>query len=145
MPIGADRMVGGAGDDLYVVDAVGDIVTKSAGAGSDTLDGGDGADSFQFSTALGAANVDTIASFDAAVESFRLSLNIFQGLSAGTLASDAFAVGASASDASQRVLYDDSTGSLYFDADGSGAASAQQFASINSLVGSLSFNNFVLY
>jgi len=141
-----DGAVSGAGNALNnVITGNAGANTLDGGAGSDTLDGGDGADSFQFSTALGATNVDTIASFDAAVESFRLSLNIFQGLSAGTLASDAFAVGASASDASQRILYDDGTGSLYFDADGSGAASAQQFASINSLVGSLSFNNFVLY
>ena len=34
---GADTMIGGAGDDTYVVDSTGDIVTENVAEGTDTV------------------------------------------------------------------------------------------------------------
>ena len=53
---------------------------------------------------------------------------VFAGLSAGALAAGAFRSGAAAADADDRIIYDPNTGALYFDADGSGAGLAVQFA-----------------
>ncbi len=89
-----------------------------------------------FSTALSSENVDTIQDFAPGSDTFQLvSTNggPFAGLALGTLAADSFKVigaGGSALDASDRILHDRSAGKLYFDADGSGAGTAVQFAQI---------------
>ena len=48
--------------------------------------------------------------------------------SPGALSADAFHLGGTAGDASDRILYDGSTGTLYYDADGTGSAAAKTFA-----------------
>ncbi len=47
------------------------------------------------------------------------------------LSSKAFVFGAVAADSSDRIIYDDATGALYFDADGSGAGAQVQFAQLD--------------
>ena len=53
---------------------------------------------------------------------------MFTGLSLGALNAGVFVTGSAALDADDRILYDASTGKLYFDADGNGAGAAVQFA-----------------
>jgi VCBS repeat-containing protein len=178
---GADTMVGGRGNDTYVVDAIGDVVVEQAGqgrdrilasinytlgdnveilglgtsgalsgtgnaldntltgnaganvldgrGGADTLTGGLGRDTFAFSTALGAGNVDRITDFVAADDTIRLDGAVFKDLVNGTLATSAFRdLATGPADADDRILYDATTGALSFDADGSGATAAVQFA-----------------
>ncbi|HYJ29660.1 MAG TPA: M10 family metallopeptidase C-terminal domain-containing protein [Allosphingosinicella sp.] len=99
--------------------------------GNDTLTGGAGADTFSFTTALGAANRDTIADFAPGADRILLggqSGEAFAALASGALAAGAFATGASASEADDRILYDPATGALLYDADGAGGAAAVQFA-----------------
>ena len=94
--------------------------------GRDTLKGQAGADTFVFDRALGPDNVDRIIDFNAneAAEGDLLLMkgSVFGGLAAGALAAADFATGTAAGDASDRFVFDQPSGRLWFDADGSGAA-----------------------
>ncbi|MDQ8699757.1 S8 family serine peptidase, partial [Hyphomicrobium sp. LHD-15] len=131
---GNDTLNGGAGNDLL-----------SGGTGNDTLTGGTGADIFLFDRALNAlTNVDTITDFSHIDDTIWLDASIFTGLAFGELDFDAFFVfGSGPLSALDRILYDLATGALYFDADGSGANAAIQFATLNG-VADLSFDDFVV-
>ena len=59
----------------------------------------------------------------------------FSGLAAGALAAGAFRLGAAATDADDRIMYDAATGALFFDADGLGGAAQVQFASVSAGLG----------
>jgi Ca2+-binding RTX toxin-like protein len=99
--------------------------------GGDTLTGGLGNDQFLFTTTLGASNVDTITDFSVPNDTIRLDDTIFTGLIAGSYITAAqFAIGASATDSSDRVIYNSATGALLFDADGNGAGVARHFATL---------------
>jgi len=102
--------------------------------GNDFLTGNEGADSFGFSTALnGVSNVDTILGFSVTEDRVLLGAGggqPFSGLTVGVLASGAFATGSAATTADHRIIYNAADGSLFFDADGSGAGTAIQFANI---------------
>lgn len=100
------------------------------GAGNDTIYGLQGNDVFQFSTALGNGNVDTLVDFGNGADTIRLDLNVFTGLTAGSLAASAIAVGSAAGDANDRIIYNAQTGALLFDSDGTGATAAIQFATL---------------
>jgi Ca2+-binding RTX toxin-like protein len=117
---GSDQVNGGNGRD-----------TLNGGAGSDFLVGGANADTFMFSTALAAGNVDTIQGYSPVSDTIELDSDIFTGLAVGTLSADAFHIGASAADGSDRIIYNDDTGALYFDLDGNGTGASQvQFATL---------------
>lgn len=114
------------------------------GAGSDTLYGYGGADGFQFSTALGATNIDTITDFVAGTDKIRLDDAIFTAVGGlGALSAGAFVTGSAAADASDRIIYNSSTGQLYYDADGTGAGAAVQFATLSTGL-SLAASDFVV-
>jgi Ca2+-binding RTX toxin-like protein len=98
--------------------------------GNDSLTGGGGADSFCFTTLPGLGNVDQIEDFASGVDKIALDDAIFTGLTPGALPASAFVVGATAADADDRIIYDQATGRLYFDADGNGAGGAVQFATL---------------
>jgi Ca2+-binding RTX toxin-like protein len=100
------------------------------GLGKDTLIGGNGSDSFLFTTKLSALNVDKIDDF-AAVDVLRLDNAVFSGLSLGTLKAKALAFGTAAADGDDRIIYDQGSGKLFFDADGAGTKAAIQFAQVD--------------
>src|SRR6185503_5314749 len=110
----------------------------SGGAGNDTLTGGSGTDGFYFLEAPGAANADHITDF-ASGERLYLEDLVHPGIgAAGNFApNDArffAAPGASGgADASDRVIYDTTSGRLYFDADGSGAAAPSLIAILDNV------------
>ena len=116
---GANTITGGAGNDLL-----------RGGLGADTLIGNVGADLYLFDTVLGGGNVDAVTGFVSGSDRIVLDNTIFTALAEGGLASNAFVLGTAAGDADDRILYDASTGALYYDADGSGAAAAVQFATL---------------
>jgi len=103
----------------------------NGGGGSDFLEGKGGADTYQFTTALGANNVDIVSGFQTGVDRFALDDAIFTQLnSPGALNLNAFHTGAAAADANDRIVYNSTTGQLYYDADGSGAGAAILFATL---------------
>jgi Ca2+-binding RTX toxin-like protein len=107
--------------------------TLRARDGNDTVTGGAGNDFFDFTTAPSAANVDTITDFSS-VDQLRFDDAAFTAIGAtGTwTATDgrffAAAGATSGHDVNDRVIYNTTTGALYYDADGSGAGAAQQVA-----------------
>ncbi|MFT3953283.1 MAG: calcium-binding protein [Piscinibacter sp.] len=116
---GIDRIDGGAGADLL-----------AGGTRNDILTGGTGNDRFLFSSALSSVhNVDRITDFEHGSDQLLLSRTVFAGVgSTGPLAAAAFVLGSTAGDANNRIVYDAASGSLYYDADGNGAAAQVLFA-----------------
>ncbi len=120
-----ENLVGTVFYDTFIGDA---NANRLDGApGNDTLTGAGGADIFVFDTAFAFNNVDQIVDFTHGSDKIELENAIFTGLAAGALASTAFAIGAATTTA-QHILYNADTGALSFDADGSGAGAAIQFA-----------------
>jgi Ca2+-binding RTX toxin-like protein len=127
---GNDTINGGSGKD-----------TINGGGGNDTLIGGVGADRFRFDTPLNATtNRDVISDFSIAQrDTIELENAVFTALTTtGTLAAPAFFIGAAATNANQRILYNSATGGLLYDQDGSGAIGSIAFARLTS---GLALNN----
>ena len=125
-------------------------VTGNAGAnvidgglGADSLQGRGGNDTFAFTTALGGGNVDAILDFMNGADKIALDDAVFAGLGARRARSRAFVAGSTAQEADDRILYDPQSGALYFDADGSGAGAAIQFATVTLGTG-LSASDFMV-
>lgn len=150
---GNDVLRGGAGNDTLLGGADADIL--NGGAGNDTLYGSGGtkgdraADTFVFNSALSAtSNVDTIVGFEANVlDKIALDTNVFTALLSGASASlDAgefrASAGGNAVDGNDYILYDTSTGNLFYDADGSGGGSRVLFAQLKGLTGTLDVTDF---
>ena len=117
---GDDRVEGGAGADRIY-----------GAGGNDTLVGGSGRDGFFFNTAPGDGNVDRILDFSVADDVINLARYTFTAISnVGTLSASAFVQGRAAADANDRILYDQASGEIFYDADGSGAAAAVLFATV---------------
>ena len=100
--------------------------------GSDILYGRAGADIFAFTTSIFAGTIDQMPDFQAGIDRIWIDNAEFAGLSPGALAADAFTTGSSAQDAADRIIYNPVTGALLFDADGTGAGAAVQFATLPS-------------
>ncbi|MBL8548131.1 MAG: PQQ-dependent sugar dehydrogenase [Hyphomonadaceae bacterium] len=114
------------------IDATGNGLanTLTGNGAANSLTGGAGVDTFVFASPLGGGNIDTITDFDAANERINLDRAIFTQIGLGQLAVGAFVMGAAAGDADDRIIYDPTTGALYYDADGNGGGAAVQFATL---------------
>jgi Ca2+-binding RTX toxin-like protein len=158
-----ENAVGGDGDDRFIGNALDNVIygmrgddainglqgddTLSGGQGNDTLIGNIGADNFLFDSALNAeTNVDIIVDFSALDgDLIWLEASIFGGLSLGTLdASIFYTFGSGALGAEDRLLYDGTTGDLFFDIDGSGSADSILFATLLNQPLDLSFEDFLV-
>ena len=117
----ANRIVGNTGNNIL-----------NGGLGNDVLTGGAGLDSFVFTTALSASNIDLVTDYNVANDTIRVDNAVFAALGLGNLAVAAFAKNTTglAGDASDRIIYESDTGKLFYDADGLGGAAGIHFATL---------------
>ena len=104
--------------------------------GNDTLMGGLGADTFVFATVPSGTNRELVTDFVWATDKLSFDNAVFNALGAlgNFAAGDArFAAGAgftSGQDASDRLIYNTTTGQLFYDADGNGAGASALVATL---------------
>ncbi|WP_156481709.1 choice-of-anchor I family protein [Anabaena sp. 4-3] len=112
---GDDYLAGGTGNDTLI-----------GGDGNDTLVGGRDADRFDLTGVL-LGGFDTIVDFRTSEDIVQLSANELQ-LTAGSLDSSLFVLGTSATTETHRLIYNRTTGELFFDTDGSGSTESVKIA-----------------
>jgi serralysin len=116
---GNDSLDGGDGNDKL-----------DGRTGKDTLTGGDGADKFLFCAAVKGKNADVITDFDPSQDTIVLSHKVFKALAVGVIADADAAYSTDGDAASAHVVYDSSTGALFYDKDGSGSAPDVKIATL---------------
>jgi Ca2+-binding RTX toxin-like protein len=149
---GADRLEGGAGNDVLNGNSFKDILLGGdgddqlrGGDGADTLTGGAGIDRFTFTAPYSGA--DTITDYDADLE--KIVLDLGDGFGAldypGMLDAQYFYAAAGAAAVAQtadhRIIYDTSSGSLYYDYDGVGGYDQELFVTLNIVNGTFDYND----
>jgi Ca2+-binding RTX toxin-like protein len=141
---GQNSLYGGQGQDTLCGGYCNDLLV--GGAGKDTLWGGQGQDAFRFNSPN--EGIDTLKDLSI-VQQDRIQLlaSGFGGLTAGTLANTAFRSGAGAigpTTSAQRLIYNTTSGALFFDADGNlGGYQTIQIATLTNKP-SLSASNIVV-
>ncbi|MEM7552640.1 MAG: M10 family metallopeptidase [Cyanobacteria bacterium P01_A01_bin.84] len=129
--LGEDTLIGGNGDDILY-----------GNEGKDLLFGGAGSDKFVFNTV--GEGVDNITDFLSSEDQIILSAEGFSGrLLEGALSREQFYLGSTATVESHRLIYNSSTGGLFFDADGVGGADQRQLAVFSSGT-NLNFSDIVV-
>jgi serralysin len=130
--VGSVNGTGNSSDNTIIGYGSGDNILYGAG-GDDILTGGLGADTFQFN--LTTEGIDTISDFVVGTDKIGVSAAGFAGgLVVGTIDISQFLMvssGSTATTSSQRFIYNSVSGGLFFDADGSGATGAVQFATLS--------------
>ncbi|MCB5175005.1 M10 family metallopeptidase [Microvirga lenta] len=131
-----ETAIGGSGDDRFIGNGAANTLRGEGGndvlcggLGSDLLAGGAGRDIFVFNTRI-EGDIDRIVDFVARDDTIKLENAVFRGLAPGALSASAFRIGSRAHDANDRIVYDEATGSLFYDPDGTGAAPQIEFARI---------------
>lgn len=135
---GADSLLGGWGNDLLLGGVGHDKLRGNkgndilyGGIGHDVLTGGSGSDIFKFTSLPVAANVDKITDFSVVDDTIQLVRSTFIQLSStGVLDTSMFVIATAAHDSNDHVIYNPTTGALLYDADGNGADTGIQIATI---------------
>jgi Ca2+-binding RTX toxin-like protein len=143
---GSDTIYGDSGKDILHGEEGAD--TLFGGLGLDQLSGGTGSDTFVFNTTLNARlNKDNISDFKHIDDSIELDNSIFSKLTLeGVLSADSFKANATgrATDKNDYILYNQKTGDLSYDSDGSGSKASVVFAHLDNKPLDLSFNDFIV-
>ena len=119
---GIDKLIGGGGND-----------TLYGGIGRDLLTGGSGGDAFVFDTAFDATKTfDKVTDFVSGLDKLVFDKTVFSAFVAtGSMGMEAFYSGAGvtkAHDSTDRIVYNTTSGMLWYDADGNGSGKAVQVA-----------------
>lgn len=132
---GADAIKGGRSNDVLKGQGGNDRLW--GGLGNDLLYGGTGKDTFVFDTKPNAkTNLDKIMDFNVRDDAMRLDNAIFTKLGSGSPAAPKllnakfFTVGDKAKDGNDYLIYNQDTGLLFYDADGSGSGKAVALAQL---------------
>ena len=131
-----NQLIGNTGKNVLIGNAGDDSLT--GGLGNDTLTGGTGVDHFIFNAALNSTtNKDTITDFGTD-DKLDLSHLIFSHLGAvGALTLTELVSGAgltTGQDSNDYLVYNTTTGNLYYDADANGAGASVLFAQLGTSV-----------
>jgi Ca2+-binding RTX toxin-like protein len=143
---GKNTLRGLDGDDVLKASSGND--TLKGDAGSDTLNGGTGNDKLYGGTGTGkdvfvfdtkpnkTSNVDWIYDFNPKYDSIQLENKIFMKLGKGStdgvkVKADMFVKGDAAKDKEDRIVYDNRTGALYYDQDGTGSKAQVKIATLS--------------
>jgi Ca2+-binding RTX toxin-like protein len=126
---GNDQLSGGSGYDTLTGGTGNDILV--GGDGNDTLTGGTGGDRFTFTAAN--QGIDRIMDFSVVNDTIAVSATGFAGALVANAAITAaqFVIGANATSTSQRFIYNNTTGGLFFDVDGTGVTAKTQIATFS--------------
>lgn len=130
---GNNTLLGGTGDD-----------TLLGGSDNDTLLGGSGNDIFYF---LAPEELDRIADFSVMNDTIFVSPDGFGGglTPNAAIPPTQFVIGSAALDASDRFIYNQNTGALFFDEDGTGTMGQLQFATLSTGLAMTDADIFVDY
>lgn len=118
----ANVLAGEAGNDIIVAGGGSDQI--HGGAGANTLNGGNGSDLFIFDVLESGSLKDTIKDFVAGADAIAIDMTVFNSFGTdveGFADATRFTTGTAATTADQRLVYNTGTGTLYYDADGSGS------------------------
>ncbi|WP_281413543.1 heparin lyase I family protein [Microvirga antarctica] len=134
---GNDRLLGGADHDTILGGTGNDILYGGdgndrlvGGKGHDIMTGGKGKDTFVINASPLSANLDKIKDFTHGSDKIELASSVFLGLGKGVVPTSAFHIGNTATSMSDRIIYDDNTGAIYYDSDGTGAAAQVHIATL---------------
>jgi len=107
----------------------------TGGNGNDVLRGGAGADTFVFNFKPGAYNnIDKIEDFsESAGDKIVLDHEVFTAIDPANFSAGNFVLGTKALDSNDRLIYDRTSGKLFYDADGSGRDAPLQIATLTNL------------
>jgi serralysin len=129
-----ENVTAGSGNDTITGDGVRNILTGGdgddrldGGLGQDQLIGGNGSDSFVFS-AVSPTSFYAIDDFASGTDHLALSAAVFTTIGATLDAGEFRISGTGARDANDFLFYRQTDGTLFYDADGSGAGSMVQIA-----------------
>lgn len=141
------KIKAGDGDDFILSDVIdkrikgeGGDDTIVGGAGDEVLFGGRGRDIFVYRNPTD--GVDDIRDFKASKDKIGFNSDDFGDLGVGIEATE-FTIGTDATTADQRIIYDDVSGNLFWDEDGSGATAQIQLAHLDAGL-ALTAANFVV-
>ncbi|MEE7457882.1 hemolysin [Methylorubrum populi] len=148
---GDDKIFGGADNDILTGGYGNDAIDGGTGAdrldggfGADVLTGGNDADVFMFTTRFGNGNVDHITDFSTG-DKIYLAKALISGSTEGALVASAFKdLSLGRADANDRVLYNQASGELSYDADGSGSAAKAVVIAVLDNHASLTFQDFLI-
>lgn len=127
---GSDTLSGG--NDRDTLNGGGGADTLYGHGDKDTMTGGGGADTFVFDTVIGTSNPDVVKDFVSGSDRLNLSSVIFTELDTGPLEASEFRANKNgvAKDADDHIVYNKTTGALYYDPDGNGEEEAIKFATL---------------
>ena len=138
--IGRDFMTGGLGNDRLQGGAMHDSIkagsgddTVTGGAGRDKLAGGDGSD--RFVLANNSASQDEIVDFVSGTDQLLLLSKLFGNLAPGSLDPELYVINGTgqAEERDDRLIYNNTSGELFYDSNGNKAGGSELIAVFNNL------------